>query len=148
MLRRSETVAFADLPTTGRAGSSRELLGDVCGRLEAEGHEVLVADLSPPGAERVHAAKVLVPGLEVETVAYARIGERNVARLLAAGRDDLVRVGDRPPGWARVHLTEEGRERLGGPAWLDREALDRVADGLLPLYREPGWQAVRAADRS
>nr|WP_253943494.1 YcaO-like family protein [Nocardioides sp. zg-1308] len=146
VLSRVRTVPFTDLPTAEVAPG--DLLPELCARLEAEGHEVLVADLSPAGADRVHAAKVLVPGLEVETVAYARIGERNVRRLREAGRDDLVRVGDAPPGWARVHLTGEAEERLGGPAWLDRAALDAVAGDLLPLYREPGWQAAQSAMRT
>jgi ribosomal protein S12 methylthiotransferase accessory factor len=85
---------------------------------------------------------VVVPGLEVETVAYARLGERNLARLLAAGRDDLVRVGQQPPGWARVHLTAEAEERLGGPAWFDRAGADRRVGPLYALYREPGRHAV------
>ena len=109
---------------------------------------MLVADLSPHHVDGVHAAKVLVPGLEVETVAYGRIGERNVRRLVEAGRDDLVRVGDRPDGWDRVHLTRAGEERVGGPAWLDRRALDAVAGPLLPLYREPGWHTAQALLRS
>ena len=84
-------------------------------------------------------AKLVSAGLEVETVAYGRIGERNAARLVALGRDDLLRVGDRPgDGWSRVHLTAAGRERMGGDAWLDRRAVDAVAADLLPLYREPG----------
>ena len=143
VLRRTRTVPFGDLPTTEVA--SEDLLGTVADRLAAEGYDILVADLSPAPELGVHAAKVLVPGLEVETVAYARLGERNVRRLLDQGRDDLVRLGDQPPGWARVHLTGEAEDRLGGPAWLDRGALDRVAGSLLPLYREPGWQAAQVA---
>jgi ribosomal protein S12 methylthiotransferase accessory factor len=49
-----------------------------------------------------------------------------------------------------VQLSADAEARLGGPAWLDRAALDRVADGLLPLYREPGRhtaQKALAADR-
>jgi ribosomal protein S12 methylthiotransferase accessory factor len=93
----------------------------------------------------VHAVKVVVPGLEVETVAYGRIGERNARRLLEAGRDDLLRVGAAPGGWQRVHLTAGAEQRLGGPAWLDRGRLEALADGLLPLYREPGRHAAQLA---
>jgi ribosomal protein S12 methylthiotransferase accessory factor len=138
-------VPFASLPTTPttQAAPPDLLLADVLGRLASEGFEVLAAELAPPGVQAggVHAVKVVVPGLEVETVAYGRIGERNTGRLLAAGRDDLVQQrAERPegPGWAQIHLTREARDRLGGPAWLDRRALDAVAAGLLPLYREPG----------
>lgn len=138
VLRHDTTVAFTDLPTTSGLTSAPALLDHVQGRLAAEGHDVLVADFSPPG-EGVHAVKVVVPGLEVETVAYTRIGERGTRRLLEQGRDDLVRVGDQPSAqWAPIHLTPDAASRLGGPAWLDRAALTAVADGLLPLYREPG----------
>ena len=83
------------------------------------------------------AAKVLVPGCEVETMSYGRIGERGVRRLLDRG-DDLVAVGADPGGWGRVHLTAEAEERLGGPAWFDREGARRRVGPLYPLYREPG----------
>jgi ribosomal protein S12 methylthiotransferase accessory factor len=144
VLRRGSTVPFSSLPTA-TPRTAAELLADVHNRLQGNGFDVLVADLSPPGQAGVHAVKVVVPGLEVETVAYGRIGERNTRRLLTDGRDDLVRVGSAPPGWARVHLSADAEARLGGPAWLDRAALDRVADGLLPLYREPGRHTAQKA---
>ncbi len=142
---RRSRVALADLPTTPAPRDAGTLLADLQARLAAEGFEVLVADLSLASVEGVHAVKVVVPGLEVETVAYGRIGERNARRLLDAGRDDLVRVGRRPEGWARVHLTAGGEERLGGPAWLDRARLEALADGLLPLYREPSRHTAQLA---
>ena len=146
VLGQIDTIRFTDLPTT--ATDQNTLLGEVEGRLRGEGFDILVADLSPRDAAGAHAVKVLIPGLEVETVAYARIGERNVARLLDMGRDDLVRVGQCPPGRVSVHLTAEAEQRLGGPAWLDRAALDAVPGRLFPLYREPGWQTAQSALRS
>ena len=119
---RRSVVPLGTLPTS--TDGVLAVLGD---------RDVLVADLSGAG---VAAVKVVVPGMEVETVAYGRIGERNVRRLLDLGRDDLVSVGPAGPG-ARVHLTPAAEERLGGPAWLDRAAVDRAVGGLLPLYREP-----------
>jgi ribosomal protein S12 methylthiotransferase accessory factor len=143
VLREVERIPFTALPTA----PGHLPLADVTSRLTVEGFAVLVRDLTTPEAEDagVAAAKVVVPGLEVETVAYARIGERNLGRLLAAGRDDLVRVGAQPPGWARVHLTAEAEERVGGPAWLDRDALDRVPGLFFPLYREPARHAAPLA---
>ena len=128
VLSRRSTVPFADLPSGPE--------------LSLDGFDVLVADLS---TERVSAVKALVPGLEVETVAYGRIGERGVRRLLELGRDDLVGIGAGP---ARVHLTAAAEDRLGGPAWLDRAAVDRVVGPLLPLYREPGRHAAQLALRA
>jgi ribosomal protein S12 methylthiotransferase accessory factor len=144
------SVPFAALPTTPASPGAAGLLADLQARLAAEGFEVLAADLSPADGDRspagaVHAVKVVVPGLEVETVAYGRIGERNARRLLEAGRDDLLRVGRSPDGWQRVHLTPEATERLGGPAWLDRKAVDALAGGLLPLYREPSRHTAQLA---
>ncbi len=143
VLREVDRVPFTTLPTA----PAHLPLADVTDRLAAEGFDVLVRDLTTPEAAGagVAAAKVVVPGLEVETVAYARLGERNLVRLLRAGRDDLVRVGDRPPGWAQVHLTAEAEERVGGPAWLDRRRLDTLPGLLLPLYREPSRHAAPLA---
>lgn len=140
VLSDASRVAFSSLPNTSVTGAG--LLPDLLHRLNSEGFEVLVRELTGPDGS-AYAAKVLVPGLEVETVAYARIGARNAARLVASGRDDLVRVGERPDGWDQIHLTDAGREQLGGPAWLNRPALAAVPGLLFPLYREPGRHAVQ-----
>lgn len=132
---RRGTVALTDLPTW----SGDDLAATVLGSVHAAGHDVLV-ELQPSVGDAV-AAKVLVPGLEVETMSYGRIGERGVRRLLERG-DPLVAVGDDPGGWARVHLTTGAEERLGGPAWFDRAGADRRVGALYPLYREPGRHAV------
>ena len=139
---RRSTVRFGDLPTGPTA--------DPSAIMAEHGLEVLVADLTPPGSIEggeggARAVKVVVPGTEVETVAYGRIGEAGVRRLTGGGRDDLARVGRRPEGdgWREVVLTADAVERLGGPAWLDRDAVDAVAAGLLPLYREPGRHTAR-----
>lgn len=134
VLSQRRTVALRDLPTSAPA----DLHDHVVAALAAEGLDVLLSVQPSPDGDVV-AVKALVPGLEVETVSYGRIGERGVRRL--RDRDsELVAVGDRPdgPGWAAVHLTEDARERLGGPAWFDRAARDRVVGPLYPLYREPG----------
>jgi ribosomal protein S12 methylthiotransferase accessory factor len=139
VLSRRSTVALTDLPTGGDH--------DVARTLAAAGFDVLV-DLQPSRGEAV-AAKVLVPGLEAETMSYGRIGERGVQRLL--DRDDgapgagLAVVGADPGGWARVHLTAEAEERLGGPAWFDRASADRAVGALYALYREPGRHVAAMA---
>jgi ribosomal protein S12 methylthiotransferase accessory factor len=135
VLARRSTVALADLPTW----EGDDVATAVLDRVHGAGFDVL-AELQPSAGDAV-AAKVLVPGLEVETMSYGRIGERGVARLLDRG-DPLVAVGDDPGGWARVHLTAEAQERLGGPAWFDRTGADRRVGALYALYREPGRHTV------
>jgi hypothetical protein len=84
---------------------------------------------------------VLATGLEVETMSYGRIGERGVRRLVEHD-EGLAVVGADPGGWARVHLTADAEERLGGPAWFDRAGADRRVGALYALYREPGRHVV------
>ncbi|WP_409332618.1 YcaO-like family protein [Trujillonella humicola] len=135
VLASRQTARLADLPRY----DGDDLHGHVTGAVQDAGFDVLV-DLQPSAGEAV-AAKVLVPGLEVETMSYGRIGERGVRRLLDRG-EPLVSVGADPGGWARVHLTAAAQERLGGPAWFDRAGADRRVGALYPLYREPGRHAV------
>ncbi len=135
VLARRQTARLVDLPQYDGA----DLHGHVTGAVQDAGFDVLV-ELQPSAGDAV-AAKVLVPGLEVETMSYGRIGERGVRRLLDRG-EPLVAVGADPGGWARVHLTAEAQERLGGPAWFDRAGADRRVGALYPLYREPGRHVV------
>jgi YcaO-like protein with predicted kinase domain len=135
VLARRSSVPLINLPTW----DGSDLHAYVVNRVHGAGLDVLV-ELQPSAGEVV-AAKVLVPGLEVETMSYGRIGERGVRRLL---EDDvgLVAVGPDPGGWARVHLTVDAQERLGGPAWFDRVGAQRRVGNLYPLYREPGRHVV------
>lgn len=131
---RTTTVALADL----QSSSPPDVLAAVVAQLAAEDLDVLV-DVQPAATGDAVAAKVLVPGAEVETMSYGRLGERGVRRLRERG-DPLVAVGARPDGsgWASVHLDDAARERLGGPAWFDRLGADQRVGRLYPLYREPG----------
>ena len=133
VLAQRSTVALRDLPTTTGLATTTALRDDVVSRLHGADLDVLVLDLSGDG---VHVAKAVVPGLEVETMSYGRIGERGVRRALELGLP-FVRVGADPGGWSQVHLTEAAREGLGGPAWLDRAAVEAAVGALYPLYREP-----------
>ncbi len=135
VLARRSTVRLVDLPTW----NGNDLHAQLVGGLHDAGLDVLV-ELQPSAGEAV-AAKVLVPGLEVETMSYGRIGERGVRRLLD-GDDGLVAVGPDPGGWAQVHLTVDAQQRLGGPAWFDRAGAQRRVGELYPLYREPGRHVV------
>jgi len=138
-------VPFSSLPRAGPAAGDRpaDRLRVVADRLAAGGLEVLYVDHSPPGGE-VFACKAIVPGLEVETMSYYRIGGRGVRKLL--DRDSpIVGLGRPPAGGLPVVLTDEACERLGGPAWLDPAAVDAAVGPLYPLYREPSSHAAQVA---
>ena len=129
--RRVERAAI-EIPaeaTSEAAGTLAGLLGSLAG------HDVL-ATTTRVGEVRV--AKVLVTGLEVETLSYGRIGELGAADLLGTNLD-LVRRGDRPTEShpARVVLTPEAEERLGGPVWYSYATAERIVGDRYPLYREP-----------
>ncbi len=133
---RRTTRRFDTLPTWDGPLSGTPLVAELHRRLAAHGLSILVLDWSPPGHPDVHVVKVVVPGLEVETMSYHRIGERGVRKLLARG-SALVGFGARPPGALPVRLPADAIARLGGEPWLDVAAVDRVVGGLYPLYREP-----------
>jgi ribosomal protein S12 methylthiotransferase accessory factor len=129
-------VAFSTLPHTEINPDDRtKLLGIVASRLRNAGLDVLYVDYSSPKGE-VNAVKAIVPGLEVETMSYGRIGARNLHRLLDS---DLVVAGEAGgrPAARRILLTPEKDAEMG-PAWLDYEAVERTVANLYPLYREPG----------
>lgn len=153
LYRVDRTVPLADVPTAPRPSDPAALLDLLLQRLA--GIDVLVlaagsaSDGGPDGG--IRAAKVLAPGMEVETLSYLRIGERVLRRLLDRGPDgvggDLVGLG-RPANADQlpIQLTDAATERIGEPAWLDRAAVDRVLGRLYPLYREPDrWAMQRLA---
>jgi hypothetical protein len=114
---------------------------DVAARLRAvlnllseQDLEAFWIDLSPPGAD-AYVARVIVPGLEVETMSYGRIGRRNLERLRRRGFG-WVGFGDVPRGALSVPLPDDE------PAWLDPGGLDDALSGLYALYREPARHAV------
>jgi ribosomal protein S12 methylthiotransferase accessory factor len=132
--RRSQK-AFADLPEA-KLADTRERGRAARLALEAAGFDVLAVDGSPKEGG-IGVAKVIVPGLEVETMSYHRIGLRNTQKLLE--RDiGLIRFGQESKTIRPVRLTPEVLESLGGrQPLLDIAAVDRVVGSLYPLYREP-----------
>ncbi len=130
---------FADLPRTP-LGDTRERGAFARARLEEAGFDVLALDGSPRGGG-IGVAKVIVPGLEVETMSYGRIGERNTRKLLE--RDSpLIRFGEPTETRLPVRLSPEAADRLrpltGGRSPLfDAAEAERVVGPLYPLYREP-----------
>ncbi|MEJ2867896.1 YcaO-like family protein [Actinomycetospora sp. OC33-EN08] len=148
VLAEHSRVRFDELPTTP-VHTPVALLDDLMGRLRE--FDVLAVLADDDGA---CVAKVIVPGLEVETMSYGRIGRRGVDRLLDRASDPhdpafgLVGLGDPPHAAALPVLLPDDEaarlsdERGSDRAWLDRDRVDRVVGDLYPLYREPTRHAV------
>ena len=130
-------LRFDALPTTA-VPDSDALLALLTERLAQAGLEIYHVDFMPPGSPAV-ALKAIVPGLEVETMTYQRIGARNLRRLLSRG-SPLVGVGDRqrPAGALPIRLPPAAAATFDGEPWFDPAALGRTVGPLYPLYREPG----------
>jgi ribosomal protein S12 methylthiotransferase accessory factor len=136
VLSRRATQDFDALPAWDGPLAGTALVEELSRRFAAHGMEILFLDFSTPGDTGVHVVKAVVPGLEVETMSYHRIGERGVRKLLERG-SSLAGIGAPPPGAKPVRLLPGAAERLGGPAWLDTDQVDRIVGRLYPLYREP-----------
>ena len=129
-----ETVKFSELPTT-QIHNDAQLLQLLTERLNAENLEIYYSQFTPKDAA-VCVLKAIVPGLEVETMTYQRIGARNLARLLE--RDSpLVGLGNAPATSRPIALNAQNQARFPG-AWFDGAQLDAIIGDLYPLYREPG----------
>ncbi len=130
-------VPFSGLPTVApdSIASSEDRLRLLVDRLAADGMEVLWVDCSPDRGP-VKVARVIVPGLESETMSYHRIGWRGVRRLRA--REDALILDAPREGAKRVLLRPDDEARAGGPAWFDAALADRLVGDLYPLYRESG----------
>ena len=134
-------VRFDELPTVA-VPDSPALLALLTERLAQSGLEILSVEFTPPGSPVV-ALKAIVPGLEVETMTYQRIGARNLRRLLSRG-SPLVGVGPdgRPAGALPVRLSPTDAATFDGEPWFDPAALQRIVGPLYPLYREPGRHVI------
>ena len=142
-------IDFGEVPTQPETlnDDKTALLNWLVERLRADDLEVIVADFSPSDSG-VYSVKVIVPGLEVETLSYGRIGARNVKRLIEiarAGGPILAGLGAPTPGASPVLLSVEAEAKLGGAAWFDARAASGVVGPLYPIYREPGRHAVALA---
>ena len=134
-------LRFDELPTT-TVPDSGALLALLTERLAQAGLEVYYVDFTPPGSPVV-TLKAIVPGLEVETMTYQRIGARNLRRLLSRG-SGLVGVGPRhrPADALPIRLAPAAAATFDGEPWFDPAALHRTVGPLYPLYREPGRHVV------
>ena len=164
VLAERSRVGFDELPTVEHLESPAARLDDLLGRLADFDVLAVVAPAQGDGAQRsstrgggTTAVKVIVPGLEVETMSYGRIGRRGVQRLLGRAADPadpahgLVGLGEPPHAGALPVPMPDVEARLlarrggDGRAWLDRERVDAVVGELYPLYREPSRHAVGRA---
>ncbi len=116
VLKVRSTVQFSSLPTSSH--SPLQMFP-----------EILYVDFS---ANDIHVVKAIVPTLEVETMSYGRIGDRNLDRLLARGVD-FAGLGEGP---LTLYLPS------GRKAWLDPVKLDRAVGKLYGLYREPNGHSI------
>ena len=140
----NETVKLSELPTI-RVDDDAHLLQILTERLNADDLPIYYARFTPPDAA-VCVLKAVVPGLEVETMTYRRIGARNLARLLH--RDSpLVGLGDAPATALPIMLTEADQKLFPG-AWFDGARLDEIIGPLYPLYREPGRHVIGFLEES
>ncbi len=131
--------AFASLPKAA-LGDTRERGRFARQKLEDAGFDVLFVDCSPPNGA-IGVVKAIVPGLEVETMSYYRVGERNTRKLIERG-SPLIRFGAESETLRPVRLTEDATARLapltaGRPPLFDTAEADRIVGPLYPLYREP-----------
>ena len=128
------TKPFAELPTTHAPdGHARGRIAQE--RLEEAGFDVLYVDCSPPNGG-VGIVKAIVPGLEVETMSYHRIGERNTHKLIERDHP-LIRFSGESETLCPVRLTPEAIERFGGQPLFDTAMADEIVGNHYPLYREP-----------
>ncbi|MEH3118989.1 MAG: YcaO-like family protein [Methylorubrum populi] len=128
------TKAFSDLPTTPAPdGHARGTIARE--RLEEAGFDVLYVDGSPPDGG-IGVVKAIVPGLEVETMSYYRIGERNTKKLIERDHP-LIRFGTPTDTLLPVRLTPEAIERFGGQPLFDVALAETIVGSHYPLYREP-----------
>ena len=134
MLAERATHAFTALPSTpAPSGHDRSRVARAA--VAAAGFDILYVDMSP--ADRcVSVVKVIVPGMEVETMSYYRIGERNVGKLLDVG-SPLIRFTGESEAVRPVRLTPQALDRFGRQPLFDTAAAAAIVGPLYPLYREP-----------
>ena len=136
VLSRRSTQPFDALPTWDGPLAGTGLVQELARRFAGAGMEILYFDWSPAHAPGVHVVKAFVPGLEVETMSYHRIGARGVRKLMERG-SPLAGLGAPPPGAAPVRLPPDQAATFKAAPWLDVAEVDRIVGRLYPLYREP-----------
>ncbi len=113
-------------------------------QVEEQGFDLLYVDLSPTDRS-IAVAKTIVPKLEVETMSYYCIGERNTRKLMESGSDLIRFQVESGSTMQPVRLTNDAIERLGGQPFFDVAMADKIVGPLYPLYREPEAHHVAQA---
>ena len=134
MLAETSRKPFSELPHTPCPGP-RDRGRIASERVSKAGFDTLYVDMSPQGCP-VKTVKLIVPGMEVETMSYSRIGERGVAKLIELD-SELIAFGEDRLGLEPVRLTPEALDRFGGPPLFDTKRAAQIVGPLYPLYREP-----------
>ena len=142
MLAQTSRKPFADLPHTPCHGP-RDRGRLVCDKVAGAGFDILYVDMSPADCP-VSTVKLIVPGMEVETMSYYRIGERGVRKLLDLDCA-LIAFDETREGLQPVRLTPQALDRLGGQPMFDTKMADAIVGPLYPLYREPEAHHAAAA---
>ena len=147
VLRVESTVRFSELPNTDEVDfdDARGLLDFLAARFAREGCEILYVDFTDP-ASGVSVVKTIIPGFEVETMTYERIGRRNLERLLKSN-SPIVGLSS-PPGRAKpIMLTPHDQQAIGSrTAWFSSVAREQAIGNLYALYREPGRHVIAFAE--
>ena len=128
-----------------RADGSREAGRIAHDRVAAAGLDVLGASTLSPAGAAVSVVKTIAPGLEVETMSYGRIGERNTHASSSRAATLSSSSGRRAKPSGRYACRPRRSTRFGGQPLLDIALLDRIVGPLYPLYREPEAHHVAAA---
>ena len=144
MLSETSVKPFADLPHTPCPGP-RDRGRIALEKVGAAGFDTLYVDMTPEGCP-VSTVKLIVPGMEVETMSYARIGERGVAKLMDLD-SPLVTFAARD-GVEPVRLTPQALERFGGQPYFDVALARDIVGPLYTLYREPEAHHAAAAAKA
>lgn len=145
MLSENKRKPFDTLPNTPCEGF-RDRGKIAIEKVQDAGFDVLYVDMTPDDCP-VATVKLIVPGMEVETMSYYRIGERGTRKLMEMD-SPLIRFDGDGGGLEPVRLTPEALDRFGGQPMFDTELADRLVGPLYPLYREPeAHHAAAASER-
>lgn len=134
---------FSSIPSSSASGAKERAKVSI-DRMGAHAHDLVYVDLSPDDRS-IAVAKTIVPRLEVETMSYYCIGERNTRKLMDMGSDLICFDNVTHSAVRPVRLTAEALSRIGRQPYFDTAKADAIVGSLYPLYREPEAHHVAQA---